>query len=61
MVCVYHDLSDLLRVVSVQIEPKGHHLPIVSLQLTLGHPVSSVGDLRTGSVWMLTFHTGAHE
>lgn len=58
-VCVYHDLSDLLRVVSVQIEPKSHHLPVVSLQLTLGHSVSSVGDLRTGGVWMLIVSHGS--
>lgn len=47
---VYHDLSNLLRVVPVQVEPEGHHLPVVSLQLTLGHSVSSAGNLRAGWV-----------
>lgn len=48
--CVHHDLSNLLRVVPVQVEPEGHHLPVVSLQLTLGHSVSSAGNLRAGWV-----------
>lgn len=42
---MYHDLGDLLRVVSVQVKPESHHLPVVGLQLTLCYPVSSVGDL----------------
>lgn len=41
----YHDLSNLLRVVAVQVKPEGHHLPVVSFQLTLGHSVSSAGNL----------------
>lgn len=43
--CGYHDLSNLLWVVPVQVKPEGHHLPVVSLQLALGHSVSSAGNL----------------
>lgn len=43
---VYHDLGNFLRVVSVQVKPERHHLPVVGLQLTLCNPVSSVGDLH---------------
>lgn len=45
--CVYHDLSDLLWVVSIKVKPESHHLPVVGLQLTLCYPVPSVGDLHT--------------
>lgn len=49
--CVYHDLGNFLRVVSIQVEPERHHLPVVRLELTLRDPVSSVGDLhvKTGT------------
>lgn len=41
-----HDLCDLLRVVSIQVKPKGHHLPVVGLKLTLCYSVSPVGDIE---------------
>lgn len=44
---MYHDLSNLLGVVSIKVEPESHHLPVVGLQLTLCYPVPSVGDLHT--------------
>lgn len=41
-----HDLGDLLRVVSIQVKPEGHHLPVVRLQLTLCYPVAPVGYIK---------------
>lgn len=45
--CLHHDLGNFLRVVSIQVEPERHHLPVVGLELTLCDSVSSVGDLHT--------------
>lgn len=42
----YHDSSDVLGVVSIQVELEGHHLVIVCLQLTLHHPVHFVRELQ---------------
>lgn len=44
--CGYHDLSDFLRVVSIQVELKSHHFPIVCFQLALGNPVTHIRDLK---------------
>lgn len=30
-VLIYHDFSNLFRVVSIEVKPEGHHLPIVGL------------------------------
>lgn len=42
----YHDLCNLLWVISVQVKLKGHHLTVVSLELTLHDPVHFVRQLE---------------
>lgn len=44
--CGYHDLSDFLRIISIQVELEGNHFPVVSFQLALGNPVAHIRDLR---------------
>lgn len=41
----YHDLRNLLRIVTIQVKFEGDHLPVVSFQLALGNSVPDVRDL----------------
>lgn len=43
----HHDGGDVLRIVSVQVKFKGHHLAVVSLKLALHHPIHLIGQLCT--------------
>lgn len=53
----HHDSSNVLGIVSVQVELECHHLVIVRLQLTLHHPVHFIRELQrqTGSTVLTGF------
>lgn len=42
----YHDLCNLLRIVSIKVKLECHHLPVVCFQLTLCYSVSHIRDLQ---------------
>lgn len=42
----YHDLCNLLWIITVKVKFEGHHLPVVSFQLALGYSVTHVRDLQ---------------
>lgn len=46
LISAHHNSSDVVGVISIQIELEGHHLVVVRLQLTLNHSVYFIRELQ---------------
>lgn len=43
----YHDLCNLLWIITIKVKFEGHHLPVMSLQLAFCYSISHIRDLQS--------------